>query len=100
MSHKLYHKQAWSIHLIHFIGRSFVVLCYRTVVCLSVMLVYCGQTTGWIKMPLGPEVGLGPGNVVLDGDPSLPQKGGWHSPLPNFDPCLLWPSGWMDQDET
>ena len=24
--------------------------------------VYCGQTTGWIRMPLGMEVGLGPGH--------------------------------------
>ena len=31
---------------------------------------YCGQTTGWIKMPLGTEVGLGPGHTVLDGDPA------------------------------
>ena len=29
----------------------------------------CGQTVGWIKMPLGKEVGLGPGRIVLDGDP-------------------------------
>jgi len=27
-------------------------------VCLSVKLVYCGQTDGWIKMPLGTEVHL------------------------------------------
>jgi len=27
---------------------------------------------GWIKMPLGTEVGLGPGDVVLDGDPAPP----------------------------
>jgi len=26
-------------------------------------------------MPLGTEVGLGPGDIVLDGDPSLPRKG-------------------------
>ena len=33
--------------------------------------VYCGQTAGWIKMPFGiMEVGLGPGHVVLDGDPA------------------------------
>ena len=31
--------------------------------------VYCGQMAGWIKMPLGTEVGLGPGDIVLDGDP-------------------------------
>jgi len=29
--------------------------------------VYCGQTAGWIKMPLGTEANLGPGDVVLDG---------------------------------
>jgi len=63
---------------------------------LSVTLVYCGQTVPWIKMELGVEVGLGPGNIVLDGDP-VPQKG--HKP-PIFGPCLLWPKGWMDQDAT
>jgi len=26
--------------------------------------VYCGQTAGWIKMPLGTEVNLGPGDIV------------------------------------
>jgi len=32
---------------------------------------------GWIKMPLGMEVGLGPGVFVLDGDRApYPQKGG------------------------
>ena len=34
--------------------------------------VCCGQTAGWIKMPLGTEVGLGPGDIVLDGDPAPP----------------------------
>jgi len=30
----------------------------------------------WIKMPLGLEVGLGPVDFVLDGDPApLPKKG-------------------------
>ena len=32
--------------------------------------VYCGQTAGWIKMPLGTEVDIGPGDTVLDGDPA------------------------------
>ena len=62
-------------------------LCYQTVVwyvslsvlsvCLSVTLVYCGQTVGWIKMKLGMEVGLGPRHIVLDVDPAPPtrQKG-------------------------
>jgi len=43
--------------------------------CLSVTLVYCGQTVGWIKMKLGIQVGLGPGHIVLDGDPAPPRKG-------------------------
>jgi len=44
--------------------------------------VYCGQTAGRIKMALGMEVGLGPGHIVLDGEPDpLPQKGG---KAPNF----------------
>jgi len=48
---------------------------------LSVTLVYCGQTVGWIKMKLGTQAGLGPGHNVLDGDPDpLPLKG--HSPIP------------------
>jgi len=34
--------------------------------------VYCGQTVGWIKIKLGMETGLGPGKIVLDGDPVLP----------------------------
>ena len=52
-------------------------ICYETVVCPvhpSVTLVYCGQTIGWIMMPLGTEVGLGPGDTVLDGT-SSPRKG-------------------------
>jgi len=31
---------------------------------------YCGQTAGCIKMPLGMEVGLSPGDFVLDRDPA------------------------------
>ena len=43
----------------------------------------CGQMAGWIKMPLGMEVGLGPGDFVLDGDPApLPKKG--PKPPPQF----------------
>ena len=41
--------------------------------------VYCGQTAGCIKMPLGIEVGLGPNDIELHGNPApLPQNG--HSP--------------------
>ena len=41
---------------------------------LSVTLVYCGQTVGWIKMPLVMEVDLNPGHIVLDGDDALPME--------------------------
>jgi len=59
----------------------------------------CGQMAGWIKMPHGMEVGLGPGNFVLDGDdPAPPPQKGAKPPI--FGPCLLWPNGWMDQDGT
>ena len=55
-----------------------------------------GQMAGWIKMPLGMEVGLTPGDFVLDRDPApTPLKG--HSPCPIFSPCLLWPNGWIDK---
>ena len=38
--------------------------------------VYYGQTAEWTKMALGMEVGLSPGDFVLDGDPApFPQKG-------------------------
>jgi len=38
--------------------------------------VCCGETAAWIKMLLGREVGLHPGNIVLDGDPAPPRKRG------------------------
>ena len=44
--------------------------------------VYCGQAAGWIKMPLGTEVGLGPGHIVLGGDPAAPTEKG--TAAPNF----------------
>jgi len=42
------------------LGRPFVspMLSDCCPVCLSVTLVYCGQTVGWIKMKLGMQVGL------------------------------------------
>jgi len=69
-------------------GRPFVwrfALCYQTVllsVCLSVLsvtLVHCGQTAGWIKMKLGMQVSIGPGRIVLDGT-QLPRKMGIAAP--------------------
>jgi len=60
--------------------------------------VCCGQMAACIKMALGMEVGLGPGHIVLDGDPAPPlQKR--HSPS-IFGPCLLWANGCMYQDTT
>ena len=50
--------------------------------------VYCGQMAGWMTTPLGTEVDLGPGHIVLEGVPAR-GKGAQHSPL--FGPCLLWP---------
>jgi len=49
-------------------------VCQSVLPVLSVTLVYCGQTVGWIKMKLGMEVGLGPGHIVLDGDPAFPPR--------------------------
>ena len=59
--------------------------------------VYCGQTSGWTKVPLGTEVGLGLGDIVLDRQTSPPPKKGT---APNFNQSPLWPNGWMDQDAT
>jgi len=47
---------------------------------------YCGQTAGCIKMPLGMEVCLRPGDFVLDGtQPSSPKK----ERSPNFRPASI-----------
>ena len=54
-------------------------------VCLSVTLVYCGQTVGWIKMPLGTKVGLSPSDIhFVRWWPSSPQRKR-HSSPPLFD---------------
>jgi len=56
-------------------------------ICLSVTLVHCGQTVRRIKMKVGVQVGLGPGHIVLDGDPAPPSPKG-HSPR-NFRPISV-----------
>ena len=58
---------------------------------LSVTFVHCGQTVGRIKMKLGMQVGLGPGRIVLGGDPAPPPLKG-HSPA-IFGQYLLRPNG-------
>jgi len=55
-----------------------------------------GQAAGWIKMPLGMEVGLGPGDL-LDGDPAFPLNG---PQPPVCGPRLSWPNCWMDEGAT
>jgi len=52
-------------------------------VSLCVMLVYCGQMVGWIKMKLGVEIGLDPSHIALDGDPAPLPKGA--------QPLSFWP---------
>jgi len=39
---------------------------------------------GWIKMPLGLKVGLGPDDFVLDGEPATPSPKGGVAPRPQF----------------
>jgi len=61
----------------------------------------CGQTAGWIKMALGIEVGLAPGYIVLDWDPTPYSKKGAEPPpqfLAHFycgqtDGCIKMPLG-------
>jgi len=67
--------------------------------CLPGMLVYCGQTDGWIKMKLGMHGGRPqPRQHFVRWGPSFPSPKG-HSPS-IFGPCVLWPNGWLDQDAT
>ena len=61
---------------------------------LSVTLVYCGQMVGWIKMKLGVQLGLGPGHIVLDGDPALLPKGAQPT-APNLRPISVVVK-WLD----
>jgi len=59
-------------------------------VCLSVCHAFERQTAGWMKLVLGMEVGLSPGDFMLDGDPvPFPKKG--RSPPPNFRPISIVP---------
>jgi len=39
------------------------------------------------------RVGLGPGYIVLDGDPATPKR---CTATTIFGPCPLWPNGWME----
>ena len=74
----------------------------------------CGQTAGWIKMPLGTKVGLGSGHIVLHGDPapSPPKERGAQQPqnvisamiAAGIDLTLtltltLWFAGWQKRSD-
>jgi len=89
-------------HWCSFFGRPFVkrfALCYRSVVlsvlsvCLSVTFVHCGQTVGRIRMKCM-QVGLGPGHIVLDGDPAPPPPKG-HSPQFSAHICCDQMAAWI-----
>jgi len=43
--------------------------------------VYCGQTAGWIRIALDTETGLGPGDILADGDPASTTERGTAAPL-------------------
>jgi len=69
----------------------------------------CGQMAAWIKVSLGMELDLGPGDFLLDGDPAPPPPlSKWGSGAPPrgsvapqiFDPCSLWLNGWVDEANT
>ena len=56
--------------------------------------IYCGQTAGCIKMPLGMVVGLSPGDFVLDGDP-VPLSKKVRSPQLSAHVCCGQMSAWI-----
>ena len=49
----------------------------------------CGQTVGWIKMPLGKDLGLGPGRIMLHGDPVGTQPPTTAAAPPHFRPMPI-----------
>jgi len=59
---------------------------YGTVVLsvLSETLVYCGQTVGWIKMPLSTEVGRGQRRHWVRWRPSFPMERDTIAPVTHF----------------
>ena len=47
---------------------------------------------GGIKMPLGMEVDIGPGDIVLNGNPAPPKRGAQH---PLFWPMCCQTAAWI-----
>jgi len=58
-------------------------------------LLWPGQTAQWIKMPHDLEVGLGPGHIVLDGDPASHPKN-WAQPPFLANVCCGQMAGWIN----
>jgi len=57
-----------------------------------------GKTAGWIKMPFGRKVRLGPGHIVLDrAQFPLPQKGAQPR---NFGPMFIVAKGFLYEGRT
>ena len=50
----------------------------------TMSIVAIGQAAGWIRIPLGTQVGLGPCDIVLDGDPASPVHEEGHSNPSHF----------------
>jgi len=56
---------------------------------------YCGQTVERIQMKLGKQVGLGPGHIVLDGNPAPPPSKGDGAPQFSAHICCGQMAGWI-----
>ena len=56
---------------------------------------YCGQTAGWMKTPLGTEVDLGPGHIVLEEVPALHEMG-TAAPIFSASVCCGQMAGWIE----
>jgi len=54
----------------------------------------CDETAALIKIPLGTEVGVGPGDIVLDGDPQLSAERGIAAPPPLFGTTVV--AKWLE----
>jgi len=57
-----------------------------------------GQLSAWMDQDATWYLGLGPGHIVLDGDPA--RQRGTAPPQFSAHVCCGWPNGWMDQDAT
>ena len=55
----------------------------------------CGQMDGWIKIPLGRDVDLGPSDIVLDGDPAPALQKRRQSPQFSAHVCGGQTAGWI-----